>query len=346
MDTFSPTNSDYLIADQTGEYLRVRVNGVANPELMRRAWASLFSPGGDRGAKFGGPNLEMARALLKALYLSEGLDMPAETRTRKSAGLSTAEEDYLCFDEAGPHMRVKEDGVPNRKFMDAAWKELSSKNPKELGIDALAVEGLKRKLVLLYHGTGWTPPEDRKSLEGFNLSYCKSIGLVYPHDIYAVKAVPNTQSWIEGYVCLWGNPNLVDVTGEYFSPETDFWDDTLGKAARPLTWDHGQDPDLSPEETKIGVITDFGNDSVGRWYAAKLYRSHKYYQAIMSLIKAGRLGTSSDSAPQYVIRVKTGKSTWLKQWPFFAAALTDCPAEPRMIDFSGWAKSLGITLPD
>jgi hypothetical protein len=77
-----------------------------------------------------------------------------------------------------------------------------------------------------------------------------------------------------------------------------------------------------------------------------LERSHQYNKAIAELIKQGKLGTSSDSAPQYVERVKTGKATWLKTWPFFAGALTDVPCEPRMIGSLEFLKSLGINLPE
>jgi len=88
------------------------------------------------------------------------------------------------------------------------------------------------------------------------------------------------------------------------------------------------------------------DDEIGRWYVAKLDTSHKYKEAIHRLIKKGVLGTSSDSAPQYVVREKTGKSTWLKEWPWFASALTNTPAEPRMIDSLEFLKSLGVEIPD
>lgn len=174
-----------------------------------------------------------------------------------------------------------------------------------------------------------------------NLSYAKSINLDLPD--MAVKYVALDQ--VRGYTFLWGNPSLTDVEFEYFTKDSNFWDESLGKAARPLTWDHAQDETMKASPI-IGTITDFGDDELGRWYVAKLDRSHKYRKAIDALIEQGKLGTSSDSAPQYVQRVKTGKSTWLKEWPWFASALTDTPAEPRMIDSLEFYKSLGITLPE
>jgi hypothetical protein len=176
-------------------------------------------------------------------------------------------------------------------------------------------------------------------------SYAKSLGLTLPADTLAVKSVGADE--IRGYSHLWGSDKLADIEVEYFTPKTDFWDATLGKAVRPLTWDHAQDGEFKASPV-IGSIVDFGDDEVGRWYVARLDRAHRYRKAVDALISAGKLGTSSDSAPQYVERVKTGKATWLKTWPFFAAALTDQPCEPRMLTDGSieYLKSIGISLPD
>ena len=184
-------------------------------------------------------------------------------------------------------------------------------------------------------------PAEVRTDSPLNLSYAKSLNITVPD--LAVKYVALDQ--IKGYTYLWGNSTLTDVEMEYFTKDTNFWDEQLGKSPRPLTWDHAQDETLKAHPV-IGTITDFGDDEIGRWYVAKLDRSHKYRKAIDALIEAGKLGTSSDSAPQYVQRVKTGKSTWLKEWPWFASALTDTPAEPRMIDSLEFYKSIGITLPE
>lgn len=177
--------------------------------------------------------------------------------------------------------------------------------------------------------------------KGLDLSYAKSLKIEVPS--MAVKFV--SKDTIKGYTFLWGNPELTDVEIEYFTPESNFWDEKMGKSARPLTWDHAQDKDFKGSPI-IGTISEFGDDEIGRWYVAKLDTSHKYRKAIDELIKKGVLGTSSDSAPQYVVRERTGKSTWLKEWPWFASALTNTPAEPRMIGSLEFLKSLGVTLPD
>ena len=189
--------------------------------------------------------------------------------------------------------------------------------------------------------------EEEKSAElevvesPLKLDYVKSLKIAVPD--LAVKYIALDE--IKGYNFLWGSPELTDVEIEYFTKDSNFWDDIIGKSPRPLTWDHAQDEDFKAAPV-IGQITDWGDDEVGRWYVAKLDRYHRYREAIDALIKAGKLGTSSDSAPQYVQRVKTGKATWLKEWPWFASALTDTPAEPRMIGSLEVLKSLGVQIPD
>lgn len=183
--------------------------------------------------------------------------------------------------------------------------------------------------------------ENKVEEQPLNLTYCKSLGVEVPD--MAVKYV--ARDTIKGYTFLWGNENLTDIEMEYFTPKTDFWDEKLSKAGKPLTWNHAQDPDFKASPV-IGTISDFGDDEIGRWYQAKLDTAHRYRKAIDALIEAGKLGTSSDSAPQYVRREKTGKSTWLKEWAWFASALTDTPAEPRMIGSLEVLKSFGILLPD
>jgi hypothetical protein len=187
--------------------------------------------------------------------------------------------------------------------------------------------------------------ESKEVEEGLNYSYVKSLGIQPPDypDFLAVKFVAKNE--IKGYSHLWGNPDKADLEVEYFTKDTNFWDDVLGKNPRPLTWDHAQDESFKGSPV-IGQIVDFGDDEIGRWYLGKLERSHQYNKAIAELIKQGKLGTSSDSAPQYVERVKTGKAVWLKTWPFFAGALTDVPCEPRMIGSLEFLKSLGINLPE
>ena len=180
--------------------------------------------------------------------------------------------------------------------------------------------------------------------KSLNLGYFKSLKIPGLNEVdICVKKVGTDE--ITGYLTLWGNPDIPDLESEYFTKETDFWDDALGKSAKPLTWNHAQDRNFKAD-VRVGQIVEWGDDDIGRWYIATLDRSHKYRKAIEKLINDGKLGTSSDSAPQYVERIQTGKSVWLKSWPLFAASLTDTPAEPRMVGSVDYLKSLGIQVPD
>lgn len=196
--------------------------------------------------------------------------------------------------------------------------------------------------------TAQTEPDEAPAMlssKVMSLAYVKSLRLPrdeeFFRDVTAVKSAG--QDEIRGYSMLWGSPTLTDTDVEFFTAKSDFWDSLLGKSARPLTWDHAQDP-ATKGAAVIGQIVDFGDDDVGRWYVAQLERAHKYRKAIDALISQHALGTSSDSAPQYVIREKAGKAIWIKQWPWFASALTTTPAEPRMFDAGSlYWKSAGLT---
>jgi len=186
---------------------------------------------------------------------------------------------------------------------------------------------------------------------GVSVNYIKSLHVSQPEqffrDVVAVKSVG--KDTVRGYLALWGDPDTVDIESEFFtgakSPigATDFWDKTLS-LPRPLTWSHAQDK-ATKQIAQVGALVELGDDDIGRWYVAQLDLSHRYRKAIDKLISQRAIGTSSDSAPQYVIRQPVSKgATWLKQWPLFAAALTTTPCEPRQIGSVDYFKSLGIDL--
>jgi hypothetical protein len=179
-----------------------------------------------------------------------------------------------------------------------------------------------------------------------DLSYVKSIRPDLTDDgllnIVAAKNVGPDK--IFHYPFLWGNDKVTDLTKEFFTKGTDLWDSVLQHSPRPLTWDHATDNSMKSNPI-VGKTVEWGDDEIGRWAVSQLDRSHKYYRAIRQLIERGVIGTSSDSAPQYVLREDVGKSAWLKRWPWFASALTVTPCEPRMIGTTEFFKSIGIDLP-
>ena len=82
--------SDYLIASDpeksTTWHLPVRTNGKPDHRLMGAAWAALTV--GYRGKKYKGPKPDEAMKKLRALYKSEGLDVPGEARKEYNAEMS------------------------------------------------------------------------------------------------------------------------------------------------------------------------------------------------------------------------------------------------------------------
>lgn len=215
--------------------------------------------------------------------------------------------------------------------------------------------------------------------KAMTLNYVKGIGLSldeqFLRDVVAVKSVG--KDGITGYLALWGNPEKPDLELDYFTgkaqknapnPPTDFWDGAIAMPI-PLTWNHGADRAALKATELIGSIQETWDDEVGRAYNAILNRSHAYRKMVDQIISERVAGTSSDTAGQYAIRQKsysgavwtqdsgdalwtaTGRNprekvpgaSWIKQWPMFSAALTDIPAEPRMLEEgSPYWKSIGI----
>lgn len=174
-------------------------------------------------------------------------------------------------------------------------------------------------------------------LARFNVHYVKRLNLPYDQqrfaDLLAVKMVGRHD--MRGYSMLWGSADLVDVETDFFTKRTDFWDATLA-LPKPLTYEHGQD-DATKSVAVIGQIEEYGDDDLGRWYVAQLDRNHAYRKMVGKLIDDRALGSSSDSAPQYVlttpVKSAAGKAAnEITQWPWFATSLTTMPAEPRMLD--------------
>lgn len=188
-----------------------------------------------------------------------------------------------------------------------------------------------------------TQPKDHH----LDLSYVKSLGIDIPDNKLAVKYV--SKNTIAHPVFIWGDNKKTDLELEYFTKNSDFWDEALKNVSRPLTWEHGQDKKFAEFEPNpvIGQTVKYYDDDIARWAESVITTDKQYRKYIDQFIEEKRLGYSSDSAPQYVIREKQGKATWLKMWPWFGGSLTASPCEPRMKVYTPeFLKSLGVLLPD
>jgi HK97 family phage major capsid protein/HK97 family phage prohead protease len=127
---------------------------------------------------------------------------------------------------------------------------------------------------------------------------------------------------IGGYLVRFSTENDPDLTGDYFTKDTDF-----GEAEKlPVLYNHGFDKHFG--KRKIGVAK-VSKDDVGVWAESQLALADEYEKMVFELAKAGKLGYSSGAAAHTVDREQSAKAYWIKQWYMAEASLTPTPAEPR-----------------
>lgn len=250
-------------------------------------------------------------------------------------------------DDGTTHLPTTRGGKLDHGMMGAAWAALHG------GYRGSKYEGPNKqsaidKLTALYKKEGMDTPGSKSFVVP---TYLKSIHV--PHaeqffkDVLAAKFIGKNE--IEHAVFVWGDPNNVDVESDFFTSAksalgaTDFWDAHIG-IPRSLTWNHAQDKQWLKGSQIIGDTLGYRDTDVARFAQSVLSRAHEYRKAIDELIGERILGTSSDSAPQYVDRVRQKNgSNWVRTWPWFASALTDVPCEYRTIDIgSPYWKSIGV----
>ena len=140
-----------------------------------------------------------------------------------------------------------------------------------------------------------------------------------------LKALGNGK--VGGYLVRFGNPDMPDLTGDYFTAETDFdLDDGAGKST--VLYHHGLDPVLKRRKLGRGTVT---TTDVGVWMETQLAMRDEYEQAVYSLVEAGKMGLSSGTAPHLVEREPQANGTHkITRWPLgLDASITPIPAEPR-----------------
>lgn len=138
-----------------------------------------------------------------------------------------------------------------------------------------------------------------------------------------VKSETDDVYTIGGYGVVFGEE---DLAGEHFEADTDFW---IGKVTEQpmLLYDHGEDED-GPGKGVIGKVTKVLPDDVGLWVEAQIRKGEKYAEAIMELIRKGKLGLSSAAIGHLVDIAADGK---ILSWPIGELSLTPTPAELRTL---------------
>ena len=140
--------------------------------------------------------------------------------------------------------------------------------------------------------------------------------MVYYGD--TVKALGDGK--VAGYLVRFSSEKDTDLTGDFFSPDTDYGE--ANKSA--VLYQHGMDKQLKRRKLGEGELK---KDEIGVWIEAQLNLRDEYEKAIYQLAKAGKLGWSSGTAGHLVERDGNGK---ILAWPLgLDASLTPTPAEPR-----------------
>jgi HK97 family phage major capsid protein len=141
----------------------------------------------------------------------------------------------------------------------------------------------------------------------------------------AVKAFGEGK--VGGYLVRWGGSGDVDLTGDYFTPETDLG---IGQGDHlPVYYEHGYDPVIKSRKIGRGQVTSF--DDVGVWFEAQLSMRDEYERKIYKLAEAGKLGWSSQAGGSLVSKAMEEGGTFISTWPLAEATLTKTPAEYRNV---------------
>lgn len=139
----------------------------------------------------------------------------------------------------------------------------------------------------------------------------------------AVKALGEGK--VGGYLVRWGGDGDVDLTGDYFTKETDLG---ISEGDRlPVYFEHGYDPVIKSRRLGRGQIERF--DDIGVWFEAQLELRDEYERKIYELAEAGKLGWSSQAGGSLVAKESGLGGTRIATWPLAEATLTKSPAEYR-----------------
>jgi phage head maturation protease len=147
---------------------------------------------------------------------------------------------------------------------------------------------------------------------------------------------------VTGYLVRFGSADSTDLTGDFFTKDTDFGRPFVKGIAQPLNlyYAHGMDPKIGRKAVGAGTIK---MDDVGLWFEAQIAQSDAYRKKLSELAAqkdasgTPRLGFSSGAAAHMVERepVKDAagnvKAHHITIWPMGEGSLTPRPAEPNNI---------------
>ncbi len=241
--------------------------------------------------------------------------MDASKAVTNSDGL-TASAFLVAEDPEDPstwHLRVKDEhGKLDHRLMGAAAAALGPAGYRGNRYEGPQADAARAKLRALYKQEKMPYPGEGKADNTF----------VYAGD--AVKALPNGH--VGGYLVRFSTENDPDLSGEFFTKNTDFG---VQSGAKTHVWFHHRGAFKTRDGRMIRVADPIGEgtlkiDDVGVFVDAVLYNREQYKQVL------DELGWSSGTAGHLIDRESQGKATWIKRWPLgLDATLTFGPCEPR-----------------
>lgn len=184
-------------------------------------------------------------------------------------------------------------------------------------------------------------PDATKSLDGISVAFGGNL-----------KALDDSGR-IEGPLVVFGSADATDLSKfkDFFTSETDFGRGI--KSGVDLLYNHGL-PKVGERDGKGGLPNALadrtlgdvelsiksGTDEASVWMSGQLALRDDYEKAVLSAIKAGKMGLSSGTATHLIRRQKQANGSHkVLRWPIVEASITPIPADPRTW-VSGSTKSL------
>lgn len=242
----------------------------------------------------------------------------------------TPEDEAAQKREVDPNVGggVDRDELEDDDFVIPESRNFPIVTPADVG-DAVAAWGrykgdvtfetFKRRLTALCQRKGKTFVAALPAAWKEELDTSKAVGS------WSVKALG--QRRIGGYAVLWGSQDRPDLSGEYFTPETEELDAIFHRMkAVPMLYHHAGDAAMKSEV--IAIVDVMEPDDEGLWFEAQLLQEAKYRDAIMQLIERSALRVSSGTLPAARKVAPDGR---ILRWPIVEISGTPTPCEFRMV---------------
>jgi len=137
-----------------------------------------------------------------------------------------------------------------------------------------------------------------------------------------IKSATDTDVVLAGYGVIFGG---VDLAGETFAKDVNL--NLAYVPVKDVFFEHNLDASL---RGKIGKVVSEKIDDVGLWLEMQIERSNKYIEAVLELVKQGKLGISTGTIGHLADR----EGSVIKAWTVAEASVTPIPCEPRTLGVS------------